>query len=414
MNLQLKLRIPRIEEVLLFYYLTFMIWKNILFSRLPAGWILATGVLVILILTSYFKYRHEISKYWDVLALYLLITILFTVKFVGNPDMEPWIERDYGLISVVSWGGVFGYAVIRIQRGIPRIIKCLKITGVILLIYYSLQSLEVIKNDFWTYEQFGITKITTSNMSWSYGVLSAVCYISLFYFIDKKIIVFPIMALSLFGILLYGSRGTLIAFTIGVVFLILFYNDKRMPIKSYILLIIFAGLAFYALSDSGINAISRFFTEHGLSSRFIDSLTHFTAFEDTSNGRALIWLTVSNLIVNGPFYGYGVFGERNAVYGVGMRWGYSHNIFLEILVSFGWLFGSIIIVALLIQIIRFLKSSDHRNEKLVFVLFLTISMELLLSNTLWLHSGFWIMFGLLNNHFSHKKNGTIYKYQEDV
>ena len=105
--------------------------------------------------------------------------------------------------------------------------------------------------------------------------------------------------------------------------------------------------------------------------------------------------------------------ERNAVYGIGMKWGYSHEIFLEILVSFGWLFGSIIIIIAVVGIIRFFRDSKIAEEKMLFILFLTIGFELLLSNTLWLHCAPWVLMGLYANHFKHSYIDIERDYLED-
>ena len=86
-----------------------------------------------------------------------------------------------------------------------------------------------------------------------------------------------------------------------------------------------------------------------------------------------------------------------------MKWGYSHNIFLEILVDFGWLFGSISIVVLFFYLVLFFKSSKDKYEKLLVIIFLTIGFELVLSNSIWLHSGLWVLMGLIVNHFKCKR-----------
>lgn len=253
-------------------------------------------------------------------------------------------------------------------------------------------------------------------MSWSYGVLMAICFISIYLFIkrQKKIAIVPIV-IGVVGILVYGSRGSLIGLVLGAVLMVLFYNKEKMTWKNYVFLFLIAALFIFCLSDSGLLLVSMLLKNAGLNSRFIDSLVEFSYsnFEEISNGRWAIWTTVIDLIKSGPFYGYGVYGERNAVYGIGMKWGYSHEIFLEILVSFGWLFGSIIIIIAVVGIIRFFRDSKIAEEKMLFILFLTIGFELLLSNTLWLHCAPWVLMGLYANHFKHSYIDIERDYLED-
>lgn len=96
-----------------------------------------------------------------------------------------------------------------------------------------------------------------------------------------------------------------------------------------------------------------------------------------------------------------------------MRWGYSHDIFLEILVDFGWLFGTIIMAFLLFNLVRFFRSSQDKYEKLLAILFLTIGFELVLSNSIWLHCGLWVLMGLVVNHFQCKRDGIDVYFASD-
>ena len=404
MRLKLKLKIPALESILLFYYITFTIWKDLIFSKLPGGTTLSVIVLIFLWICTLQIQNKHLVEYIDVFALYIFLFFLFFFKFWENSEMSPWIDRTYGLISVITWGGIYGYAVIRVQRNYNRTLDCLKKAGILLLIYYAWQSLEVFRTGYWTYEQFGIIRQTTSNMSWSYGILAAMCFLSIYYFREKKRWMIIIFAICTIGILMYGSRGTLLAVAFGVLLCVLFYHQEKMPKKNYVILFILIGLGIFLISDKGVALISDFLSSRGISSRFIDSLLNYTTFAETSNGRMRIWSTVFDLISTGPFYGYGVFAERNVVYNLGMKWGYSHNIFLEILADFGWLIGSFIIIYLVFWLVRFFKDTKkEKDERLLFVIFLTISFELVLSNSIWLHYGLWILMGLCVNHFKRKR-----------
>lgn len=404
MRFRFSLKIPKLEKIMLFYYFTMSIWREHLFTHLPGGGILGPAILWLLIVLVLLKQSRYWGQYIDIFVFYLIILGLFFFKFWGNATMSVWITRTYGVLSVITWGGIYSYAVIRLQNNIQEILGVLKKTGIVLSVYYAWRALEVIRNGYWTYIQFGVVRHTTSNMSWGYGVLMALCFISI-YLLKEKIrwVIIPILV-GLFGILIYGSRGTMIGFLLGICFLILTYNNGRMKMRNYISLFLGIGIGIFLLSDAGLRIISDLLRNMGVSSRFIDSLVDFSFnnFEETSNGRWVIWTTVINMIKNGPFYGYGVFGERNTVYALGMKWGYSHNIFLELLVSFGWLIGSIIIIVLIIGMVRFFIKVKDKNEKLLFVIFLTLSFELLLSNTLWLHFAPWALMALYVNHFKGK------------
>ena len=399
-----KFKIPRCSNILLIYYFTSPIWRTLVFDHIPGGWVLNPGIIIGLLCITILAQQSYGDKYVDIAVFYIFLAGAFAFKFFKNPSMTDWINRTYGLRTMFSWGWIFAYAVVRVQKNLYRMLDCLKKVGVVLIIYYAYQSLEVIQNGYWTYEQFGMVRQTSSNMSWSYGVLTAICFLSIYYFKDRKKWPFVLIIIGIVGILIYGSRGTLIGLTLGILLLLLLYNYGRMTFRNYLCLFVFGGIVLLFLSDFGLNTIANILTSHGLNSRFIDSIRNFTTFEESSNGRALIWATVIALITKGPFYGYGVYGERNAIYSIGMKWGYSHNIFLEVLVDFGWLFGTMIIVCLLFYMMCFFRSSKDKYEKLLFILFLTISFELILSNSIWLHCGLWALMGLVVNHFKSKNN----------
>lgn len=404
-RINLVVKIPSSEKVMLFYYFTMPIWRDHFFAFVPGGWLLCPVFLWCLIFFTLLKQPKNLTQYIDIITVYFVIFFLFLFKFWGNSDMSEWVTRTYGVLSVLTWGGIYSYAVIRLQKNIKDILNVLKKTGIFLGIYYAWRSLEVLQNGYWTYTQFDVVRQTTSNMSWSYGVLMALCFLAIYLLVEKKKWVIPPICLGIVGILVYGSRGTLIAFLIGVVFVILLYNNGKMTLKNYFILFLGVGLGLFFLSDAGLTIIANALENAGLSSRFIESLLEFNLdnnIESTLNGRWAIWMTVIEMIKDGPFYGYGVFGERNAVYGIGMKWGYSHNIFLELLVSFGWLIGGLIIILMVACLIRFFIKVKDKNEKLLFIIFLTISFELLLSNTIWLHCAPWALMGLYVNHFKKK------------
>ena len=77
-----------------------------------------------------------------------------------------------------------------------------------------------------------MTRQTTSNMNWSYGVLTAICFLSIYFFKDKKKWPFVFVVIGIVGILIYGSRGTLIGLIFGILLLSLLYSQKRMTFRN--------------------------------------------------------------------------------------------------------------------------------------------------------------------------------------
>ena len=223
--MKLKVRLPQIEDVALMYFLLVPIIRGLIFSHLPGRYYLMDFILVLMIVYKILKTRSFGREYIDILIFYLVIFLLFFFKFFANPSMHEWISRDYGINYMFRFAGIFAYPVIRIQRNPDQMLKVLKKAGIILGLYYAYQSIEVIRYGYWSFTLFGSDMTMSSNMSWSYGVLFSICCLSIFVINDKKLIFLLPMALGLVGIMAYGSRGTMVAFTFGLLLAVLFIHE---------------------------------------------------------------------------------------------------------------------------------------------------------------------------------------------
>ena len=110
------------------------------------------------------------------------------------------------------------------------------------------------------------------------------------------------------------------------------------------------------------------------------------------NSRHKIYSLVIDGIKSSPVIGLGAFGDR-VVTAHRFIWGHSHNIFLEILVNFGFLFGLPILLYLLNTLIVMI--ARRRNIlTIMYFAFLGAGTSLLTSNSFWLEPFIWAMIGL--------------------
>ncbi len=392
------MRKPSLESAVLIYYFLFPILRPLIFSHLPLGDAIMNGILVICALLVIHKRPGKRSQFLDIPILYGVIFLLFAMKFWTDPSMHVWLRRDYGVRHMLMTGGIFSYLVFRIQKDPKEIYRTMKHAVFILGAYYVFQSLEVIRNGYWTVERFGETVQMSSNMSWSYGVLLVISVFSCCALLEKNVLYCLPVPFGLLGIVLYGSRGALIAYVLGALLygMVSSYGRKRFRLYASVMVIVAAvGLSFERI----LTALGTWQEKFGLNSRFIDKLVHYESIEGFSSGRMKMWRTVLGLLRENPIVGYGVMGERNTIYGLGLKWGYCHNFFLELMVAFGCVIGSILLIILFYGVIRFFRFVKDRYERLVFILFLTVAFELLFSNTMWLHFCPWILMALYANHF---------------
>ena len=123
----------------------------------------------------------------------------------------------------------------------------------------------------------------------------------------------------------------------------------------------------------------------GLSVRIFEKIIEGEIADST--GRDLLISQLLGVLNNQPM-GLGLLGDR-AIIGV-----YAHNIFIELLVSFGYFFGSIISLSLITIIILAFKKSLKSNIHLFYVGTVCFGfLPLLTSHSFLLYPNFWLFLG---------------------
>src|SRR5699024_2881528 len=150
-------------------------------------------------------------------------------------------------------------------------------------------------------------------------------------------------------------------------------------------LIVLTLITIILYSDLIINAIVEILERFNINSRSIAMITSGEFSND--NGRSIIWDTVIRAIKEGGIFGYGIMGDRPFIAPIHYV-GYSHNIFLEIIVSFG-LIGYFFIAYLVIDSIRMIFFCKDVNSRDLFAILFSISCQLLLSMSFWYVWEFW-------------------------
>ena len=122
--------------------------------------------------------------------------------------------------------------------------------------------------------------------------------------------------------------------------------------------------------------------EVGMRTRIIDQLL---ASDLDSSGRDMIAQIIISKIREGGFFGYGICGSWQFV-GT-----YPHNILLDILVSFGVLPGSLILLAIVVLIIQGYKGCKTDGEKAFWFLLLVRGFIMLFVSYNYLENGYLYM-----------------------
>lgn len=225
-----------------------------------------------------------------------------------------------------------------------------------------------------------------------------------FSFFKKRLLIIP-MLVCLFMLLAYANRSSFLSALVFVLLYVLItYRKKRLfwflLISLMLLILIFekhiAALIMKFLIDLNINtyAINQFiiFLEYG------DPISFFS-------GRFEIWENTWNMFLSKPFLGLGA-GYFHAIHD-----SYPHNIFLDILVTYGIIGMLIIGILLSVSIYKLIKNSKN-NKILGLMLFSLWFPKLLFSSSFIWDMGFWAFFAygfLLINHVIYKREAINVK-----
>lgn len=231
------------------------------------------------------------------------------------------------------------------------------------------------------------------DMNFGYTLLfPLLCFMSLFVLERKRIYLF-VSLISFVFVLLFGSRGPILCVGIYLVLLLLFVLFRKQSTHQRVLtlsIIGFLGLAAFLL----LNYVVPLFDLSSLprSLKYILRVDYFSS--STDSGRKIIVEDLSYYLNNIPFFGYGLLADQGFL-GVGK---YSHNIFLEMWLTFGPVISVTIMVFLLALSLKvFFDKQTSLVNKLFFITLWAFSFgRLLVSNSFWYETYFWclISFGL--------------------
>ena len=365
--------------------------------------VLALGYLAV-IYTGFKKKDYDHTLLFLTLVFTITITILITA--IINPFIKEWLlDPGYGVITKVFdiRKAIFATFLILMLKDNKRIIKNLEISSFITFIYMVVQiGLFLYTRSWINYYMVRDDSLVLHNYNMSLGY--ELIFVSLVFFHksskDKSLKALLLGAVSFFCSFYFGSRGVLLPI-ISFFILTFIFNSKRdkkiLLVKQIaITIVIFIVLLnVLGLVESKLLLMNKerdpLMMDPDSQSRNVEML--LSSDFVSGNGRNIIYSISMEAIKNKFPLGYGVYGDRPFV-GDRFRWGYSHNIFLELLVSFG-IFGLIIILGLLYLILTILIKKKYRDYRGLAIVLLSMNSKLLISDTFWYLDFFWALMGLL-------------------
>ena len=325
----------------------------------------------------------------DFAVLLLLILTAFSVTLLLYPQYKYVIFSSSYSYSAVSqiltpFGGVFMFLFVRNIKDMDKGIKPFIVAMSTLFLYHTLTA--IMSGGVWIHEGSG--KETIYSMSFSYNILLPVLTFFTYGLRRKKVL--PIIV-ALFGsmeILIYGSRGALLAvccyFILYVLWIWLPKNNKNKVLFTLgiiivtVLVLMFGDTLFRVFLSNLGNALSEF----GFSSRTLSTLIN--SANRTEDRFTIIWPATIKLITQNLVIGKGLYAAH---YHLGI---FCHNFILEILLDFGIIIGGVILY-FISKSLRFVftkcKDETWRNYFLIIIPFWFS--RLMFSSSFWYEGTFW-------------------------
>lgn len=341
-----------------------------------------------------------LNRFRDLLEPLACITSIFSIialTMLIHPEYEEWFFHPfYGIdMQFLSFqGGIWAFLVVWLAKDKENLYRYLKICASFLIIFYSLQYLTAYLRGYWIYTNIIGEQVESAyNLEFGYHMLFPVSVFGAVAYLEKRRLFFIPFMIGSILIIMGGSRGAMVEIPLIFLFAVPFkwkniLNKRRLVIFLLILLVLPLFYLAYLNYEFFLNYLSEILASHGINSRSLTALTS-GSFSD-GNGRERIYEIVIDLIKTGGFFGRGVYGERIHV-GEEYMWGYSHNIVLEMLVSFGYVGGTIIILLLCYGLLFFYKHCKAVQEQIIFICFFVPSFKLLFSDSFWYKPSFWAL-----------------------
>lgn len=249
------------------------------------------------------------------------------------------------------------------------------------------------------------------NLGSSYSLLLASCFIFLLVIQKFKLIDIILFVLSILVLFVLGSRGPLLCLLLTCTIIIIFDLYKKLTYQKIIrfLFFILFSLLTVTFFNNIVMGISEITKALGIETRIGDLISNNLFFQ--SEGRNEIQEEAIKYIISHPFNGCWLLNDRTIIWQNLMlkdpsSYGYyPHNIALEILMQFGYIWGLIIMGAILYKILKIiLKTKDVAAKELLLILIPIVFFPLFISFSYLTYGMLYFLLGFLLTLNSVNKN----------
>lgn len=351
------------------------------------------GILSLLSVMTYIRVIKDFGKS-KLFVLWAAVSAAAIFSYMNYPQIHDFFFAP-GMDPLKSW---FIYAPLFL---IPMTIvssRCVN-WGLILRVLFPVSIVTIITGLLSYYLvvfQAGLF-FEVNYMSYSYNMLLPYCCTLAYATKYDDIKGYAVSIMAFFAILLVGSRGAA-AWAVLFLFMMIYerFKAKRHLIVGILLSVVLVMVAFSQFSSFSKDA-SSFLNSHDAGSRVLAKIEEGEFM--TSEGRDKIDVVLTDAIWDNLFIGSGLFADRYYLKKNGMT-GYAHNIVRELWCDFGVIFGSVILIVIIVGVFRLYKIRDIDFHRVFLILLPNGFFKLIISDSFLICLEFWAIIGLMFNSYS--------------
>lgn len=231
-----------------------------------------------------------------------------------------------------------------------------------------------------------------NNLALAYAILPSVLLLVLFCLEEYSLFKLVLSIVGVFLLLTLGSRGPVVCCILFFAVYLLFFREYRYNVLGKTIILVVSAIV-YCFVDVICLVLSNISSMIGMSSRVFDSVLNnsFANFHNSNARDEIIGTLIPYIKSDATGWGYGLMADRFFTkYGE-----YSHNLFVEVLISFGRVGGVIVLMILFFIILKsFIRMKIRGYRGILLVFFCSSIIQLMFSNSfitcnwLYLYLGF--------------------------
>lgn len=343
---------------------------------------------------------RALFEFFCVLAGFLLVAL---VTMLFNPQAKEWmLSFNYGLITQVfdPRKGMFALLVVLLVRDRDRLLRNLHISAKLIAVYLYIHLFLYKATGSWA-RYYIMEDARSSRLSYNLSFGYEMIFVSIVFFViylrDRRHSTRTWAVVTALTAFFFGSRGITIPLTVFAVICLAKWLEQKWHVwtaearRRYLRIGLVALGLFLLIVGTVMVLQNRGVIHIRTGNRNIDMLLSGRFVDD--NGRVALWRLVAEGIKEKFPLGYGLYGDRPFV-GQRFHWGYSHNLFLELIISFG-LIGVLLSGIVICTFFKMLWSSRYARYVPISLIFLSMNAKLLVSDSLWFYDFFWAALGLV-------------------